>query len=248
MLHNIVQWGTDWQHQILPRFVHASLPQKLRGTPEHSPNDHCLVRLQHVAAWNSQGIHSHRTLSHCWIQIFRSVQAMTSLSAPMFFTEDPEVIWILRINVTTCENFAGQVSSAFKHSLRPIQFPLKISKNLKNMIPKYSKQIRLRKRSQRVWQYCTIPYPFSCGGARSQPLLGWCCSLAAYVLRIFANLALRSWPVSIQNYRKDQGPIRVNKKMKMHFSSIMKWTRVKLTAFKNQDRLKTTNVLCEWYQ
>ena len=102
-------------------------------------------------------VHSHRTLSHCWIQIFRSVQAMTSLSAPMFFTEDPEVIWILRINVTTCENFAGQVSSAFKHSLRPIQFPLKISKNLKNLIPKYSKQIRLRKRSQRVWQ-STVPF------------------------------------------------------------------------------------------
>lgn len=104
------------------------------------------------------------------------------------------------------------------------------------------------KEPESMTEYCTIPYPFSCGGARSQPLLGWCCSLAAYGLRIFANLALRSWPVSIQNYRKDQGPIRVNKKMKMHFSSIMKWTRVKLTAFKNQDRLKTTNVLCEWYQ
>jgi hypothetical protein len=124
--------------------------------------------------------------------------------------------------------------------------------NLKKSQKYDSKIFQANKASEKepesMTEYCTIPYPFSCGGARSQPLLGWCCSLAAYVLRIFANLALRSWPVSIQNYRKDQGPIRVNKKMKMHFSSIMKWTRVKLTAFKNQDRLKTTNVLCEWYQ
>ena len=149
-----------------------------------------------VATWNSQGIHSHRTLSHCWIQIFRSVQAMTLLSeAPMFFTEDPEVIWILRINVTTCNGNVWelcrckQVSSAFKHSLRPIQFPLKCSQKSDSKIFQANKASEKEPESMTVLHHtgphCTIPYLFSCGGARSirsQPLLGWCCSLAAYVL------------------------------------------------------------------
>ena len=98
-------------------------------------------------------------LLRCWIQIFRSVLAMTSLfsEAPMFFTEDPEVIWP-RTNVTTlplASRFHG-CSIPQSETLWSIQFPLKRNA-LTNPTPKYSKQIKFQKRSQRVWQ-CTVPF------------------------------------------------------------------------------------------
>jgi hypothetical protein len=48
--------------------------------------------------------------------------------------------------------------------------------NLKKTQKSDSKIFQANKASEKepesMTEYCTIPYPFSCGGARSQPLLG----------------------------------------------------------------------------
>lgn len=102
--------------------------------------------------WLQRGIHSHGLR---WIQIFRFVLALTLLwSADVLHRGS----WG-DLNTNQCDNFAAgkQVSWVFNHRdtlINPVSFEEKYTHKSDSNI---FSQIRLQKRSQRVWQ-CTVPF------------------------------------------------------------------------------------------